>query len=964
MKKLTITIVFLLGSLFILFSENSKNRLNVKEYTLSNGLTVWLNEDVSQPKVIGSIIVKAGAKDSPNTGLAHYFEHIMFKGTDKIGTINYEEEKVWLDSISNKYDELADTSDDKKRLEIQKEINELSIKAADYVIPNEFNRLISQYGGTGLNAGTAWDYTMYFNTFSPQYIAQWCEINSERLINPVFRMFQSELETVYEEKNMYADMLGSQAAEKIIEQFFKPHPYQYPIIGSTENLKNPRLSEMEEFFNTYYVAGNMGLILSGHFDADEVLPILEETFGKIKKGAVEQKELEMPAPINGKVNFKAKIPIPFVRANAILWRGVPSNHPDEVGLNLVMSLLSNENKTGLLDKLTIDGKLMMSAGFSLNMNDAGAIALLAIPNIPFQTYGSAQKLLFNAIEKVKSGDISDEMFQSLKLEQQRNYLLELESLDKRNQKMIEVFAKGLTWSEYLERAKKNETITKQDVITIANKYLTNDYFDVKKKTGKYPNAKITKPPFKAIETTNKDEESEYSKWLATIERTDFTPRYLNFEEETNSTVIDNNQLVTLYHTPNEMNDVFNLVMKFEIGSRELPSLSSLVSYLNYVGTDRYTVDQFNEKLQELGSTLNFNVNTAQFTVTVSGFDNAFDETFDLVTHFLGNLKPDKSKLKKLIKERKLEDKAIRKSSDELGKAMAEKVKFGSNSNYLKRLSVKELKDMTAEQFISDLQIVLSTESNLHYSGALSKEVVSDVMKKYIPIETVNVKSINPTFRDGLTYSKSKVFFFNDPKATQSIVQAYLPGPIQGTVHDKHLSLLFNTYFGSGMSSLMFQEIREFRSLAYRTSSSFENPAIKLNDKAMLFNMFLSTQADKTIDAIEALQSLLADMPLNEKRLVAAKESLINQAQSAYPDFREKSQRIAQYKQQGYTQDPNELLVNDVSKMSLSDLKNFYEQHIKDQTIVYIIVGNKKQIDMEQLKQIGEVEELREKEFLN
>ncbi|MDD2475658.1 MAG: insulinase family protein, partial [Dysgonamonadaceae bacterium] len=799
---------------------------------------------------------------------------------------------------------------------------------------------------------------------SPQYMAQWCEINSERLINPVFRMFQSELETVYEEKNMYPDMLGSQASEKIIEQLFKPHPYQYPIIGSTENLKNPRLSEMEEFFNTYYVAGNMGLVLSGHFDADEVLPILEDTFGKVKKGKVEKKELEMPAPINGKVNLTAKIPIPFVRANVLLWRGVPSNHADEVALNLVMSLLSNENKTGLLDKLTIDGKLMMSAGFSLSMNDAGAIALLTIPNIPFQTYGSAQKLLFNAIEKVKNGDISDEMFQSLKLEQQRNYLLELESLDKRNQKIIEVFAKGLSWSEYLERAKKNETITKKDVIDVANKYLTNNYFDVKKKTGKYPNAKIDKPPFKPIETTNRDAESEYSKWLETIESSEFIPRYLNFEDEVHTSMIHGNELVTLYHTPNEINNLFNLVMKFEVGTQTLPNLSPLVSYLNYVGTDKYTVDQFNEKLQQLGSTLNFNVTASQFTVTVSGFDDLFEETFELVGHFLNNLKADKSKLKKLTKERKIEDKAIRKSPDELSKAMAEKVKFGNSSKYLTRLSAKELNKVSAEQFISDLQKVLSTESSFHYSGTLSEDLVSNIVVKNFPIQEVKEKSNNPIFRDGLIYPASKVFFYNDPKATQSIVQAYILGAPQNKVHDKNLSQLFNTYFGSGMSSLMFQEIREFRSLAYRASSSIENPPIKFKDKSMLFNMFLSTQADKTIDALEALQSLLEEMPLNGKRLEAARESLINQAQSAYPNFRDKSQLIASYKLQGYDEDPNKLLVEDVSKMDLNDLEDFYKRHIQGQTVVYIIVGNKKQIDMEKLQQMGEIEEMRVKDFLN
>ena len=963
MKKLVVVNALLLCSLFSLFSENPINPLNVKEYILSNGLTVWLNEDSSQPKVIGSIIVKAGAKDSPNTGIAHYFEHIMFKGTNKIGTTNYAEEKVWLDSISNKYDKLAGTADEAQRLEIQKEINELSIQAADYVIPNEFNRLISQYGGTGLNAGTSWDFTMYFNTFSPQYMAQWCEINSERLINPVFRMFQSELETVYEEKNMYADMLGSQAAERIIGEFFKPHPYQYPILGSTESLKNPKLSDMEEFFNTYYVAGNMGLILSGHFHSEDVLPILENTFGKIRKGEVAKQDIEMPAPINGKIDFTAKIPIPIVRANALLWRGVPSNHPDEVALNLVMSLLSNENKTGLLDKLTIDGKLMMSAGLSLSMNDAGAIALIAIPNIPFQTYRSAQKRLFSAIEKIKNGDISDEMFQSLKLEQQRNYLLELESLDKRNQKMIEVFAKGLTWNDYLEQAEKIETITKQDVIAIANKYLTSNYFDVKKKTGKYPNAKIEKPPFKAIETTNREEESDYSKWLQTIESADFTPRFLNFDEEANTTAINNNQLVTLYHTANEMNSVFNLTMRFEIGSRELPTLPPLVSYLNYIGTDKYTVDEFNQKLQELGSTLNFNASAAQFTVSVSGFDNAFEETFDLVIHFLTNLEADKSKLKKVVKERNLEDKATRKSSDELSKAMAEQVKYGDNSAYLTRLSLKEMKRLSAQQLTLTLQKVLSTQTSIHYSGTLPSTDVSDVVGKYFAADKVINESVNPTFRDGLTYSNAKVFFFNDPKATQSIVQAYMHGPKQSEVEAKFLSQLFNTYFGAGMSSLMFQEIREFRSLAYRASSTIENPPVKLSDKSMLFNMHLSTQADKTTDALQALQSLLVDMPLSEKRLDAAKENLINQAQSAYPNFRDKSQRIAQYKQLGYTEDPNKQLVDEVSGMTLSDLERFYKQHIQGQTVVYVVIGNKKNIDMTQLQQMGEFEEMKLKQFL-
>lgn len=264
--------------------------LHVRELKLSNGMTVWLNEDHSQPKIYGAVVVRAGAKDCPNTGIAHYFEHIMFKGTDRMGTVDYEAERPWLDSISAQYDLLSQTRDEQRRADIQKHINQLSLRAADYAIPNEFSRLISKYGGSGLNAATGPDVTYYYNTFLPQFITQWCWLNSERLIHPVFRGFQGELENVYEEKNRSADGLFGDALEKAMRAVFKDQPYAYPVIGSTESLKNPRLSDMEAFFRKYYVAPNMGLILCGDLTADERLTaLLEETFGRVPTGPLPQR---------------------------------------------------------------------------------------------------------------------------------------------------------------------------------------------------------------------------------------------------------------------------------------------------------------------------------------------------------------------------------------------------------------------------------------------------------------------------------------------------------------------------------------------------------------------------------------------------------------------------------------------------------------------------------------------------
>lgn len=298
MKRYIVSVALLLLAVLNGQAQQAK-ATEVKQLKLKNGLTVWLNEDHTQPKVYGALVVKAGAKDCPNTGIAHYLEHVLFKGTQRIGTTDYGQERVWLDSISAKYNELSQTSDAGARLQIQQDISRLSQRAAEYAIPNEFSRLISRYGGSALNASTSYDVTEYHNVFSPQYLEQWCWLNSERMLNPVFRLFQGELETVYEEKNRAADDMMTGALEHMLGKVFEGHPYQYPIIGSTENLKNPRLSDMEAFFRKYYVAGNMGLVLCGDLTAEGLEPLLERTFGRLPQGEVARQELPALKPFSG-----------------------------------------------------------------------------------------------------------------------------------------------------------------------------------------------------------------------------------------------------------------------------------------------------------------------------------------------------------------------------------------------------------------------------------------------------------------------------------------------------------------------------------------------------------------------------------------------------------------------------------------------------------------------------------------
>lgn len=936
------------------------NALKVKEYRLENGLTVWLNEDHSQPKVFGAVVVKAGAKDCPDTGIAHYFEHMMFKGTDRIGTLDYESEKVLLDSIAMKYDELAMTEDTAARARLQKEINELSIRSSEYVIPNEFNRIINRFGGSGLNAATSYDATIYFNTFSPQYMVQWAEINSERLINPVFRLFQSELETVYEEKNMYGDFIGGQVMDTLMARYFGPHPYAYPIIGSTKNLKNPRLTEMHKFFEDYYVASNMALILSGDFDAQQVMPILEKAFSRIRSGNAPKQEKVMLPPFNGRETMKVKFPIPFIKAMGLGFRGVSANHEDQVALNIAVNLLNNANGTGYLDKLMVEHKLMGALAINESMNEAGILAVAIMPKLLIQSYSSAEKMVWDEINRVKNGDFSDEMFNSLKLEQKRQYASSLENIDSRATIMMNLFSQGKSWNDYLNEVARIESITKEDVVRVAQKYFSNNYLCVTKSTGKYPKDNLPKPAFSPVVPRNADASSSYAKQLEKIPEQQVAPRIIDFEKDVKTSKLT--PLVTLYTTPNPLNDIFTLNISYGIGALEQPELMQLTNYLQLLGTESLSFEQFRSRLQSIGSTLAFDVTPDAFVMKVTGFDNHIDETMELVGDFIRHAKADDKKLRQIVDDAKVSEKAFFKSGDNVASALLEQVKYGDQSRYLRKLSLSQIKKLKGKDMLAIYDKVRSVQCDLHYCGTLPVEKVIGTIRQHLPLERTTVASNSPYYRELKQYDRPTVFFIDMPDMAQSIVYGYVKGDPVDDKASRHASQLFSVYFGGDMSSLMFQEIREFRSFAYRTSGRYQLPNHAHKGTAGSFTAMLSTQSDKTLDALGVLDSLIREMPLKPERMEAVKQTLVNRINNDYPPFRNLSEKVASARMEGFDRDPAEEFLRDIATMDMQDISRFYREQISGRPVVYVIAGNRKHIDMKKLAKYGTIIKVKKKDI--
>ena len=938
------------GAVFALMAMSQATALQVHETELSNGMKVWLNVDHSQPKVFGAVVVGAGSVDCPDTGIAHYFEHIMFKGTPELGTVDYDSEKVYLDSISMKYDELSHTTDAAARKTIQHDINRLNIKASEYAIPNEFNRLTSLYGGSDLNAGTSYDFTFYHNTFSPQFIEQWCELNSHRLIHPVFRLFQGELETVYEEKNMYSDDPGSMMLEQITNKFFAGTPYAYPIIGNTENLKNPRQSDMVAFYKKYYVASNMGLVLSGDFNPDEVMPLLERTFGRLERGVKPVRDKIVAPAIVGQPEEKFLFPMPLIGMSALLFRGPTDYDPDAPAMKVALGLLNNNNKTGLLDELTNKDRVYMTMGLNIGMNQASALAVMVVPKLLCKVK-TAENLCLEQIEKLKNGDFTDEQLLAVKQMIARDNEMELESISKRSELMVAAMSAGVSWDDFMKLNSRIADITRDDVTRVARKYFTDNFYRFHKKNGRVPVEQIAKPEYTPVKPQHSADKSAFAQRLEQIPVRDVAPRLLDFGRD--AVKVKMNGGNTLYAGPNPLNNIFTLIINFHKGTLQDKLLSAATEYVGELGTDSLDVKEFGAAMQKIGAEMSFGTDEQQTMLVLKGEEKNIEAALGLLGHFLDRMKPDEEKLKSTKDAAGPTEKSFWDDNTEVFGALAFKVMHGDRSTYLTRLTTKELKKVKSNELIASIKGLYDTRCDISYSGNLQPSQVAEMITRNLP-QLTGVQE-NPMQEIVLqTPQTPTVYVFDMPKSRQTIVGLYRPLADVASDRDKVCLKAWGEYFGGGMSSVLFQEVREFRSMAYAAQGVPMTPTLARSANPCGYLSLVATQADKSMQAVHLLDSLINDMPLNPENMAVARQSLLNDVNNSYPTFRGKPLTIALSERVGHTCDAHTALVEQLPTLSQADIEAFYSQHIKGQPYQLMIVGDVKKLDLKALARYGKV----------
>ncbi len=917
---------------------------------LDNGLTAILAPNRYLPHVFGAVAVRAGSKYDPpdHTGMAHYLEHMLFKGTQELGTIDYASERPYLDSIAFWYDRLPKATTPDVRRRILQTINRLSVQAARYAIPNELDRLLQLIGAQNINAFTHYDKIVYHNAFPSHQIERWLDIYAHRFSQPVFRLFQSELEVVYEEKNRMMDDYSFFIMEALFKNFFTKHPYRRPIIGETHHLKTPSINAMYRYFMQYYRPNNMALILVGDFDIDDTIDRIRRKFGCWQPAAVPPFPTYEEPPFEGRKVVKLRVS-PF-RMGIIAFRVAPHSHSDAPILKFIVRLLSNANNTGLLDRLVREGTLLAAYPIPLLLQDHGMMAFFFMPKLVGQWFRTAERHVLRQLDRIKTGDYPRELFESVRYELWREAQLKEESNADIALELVDAFIYGIPPQEYLQRNRIYDALQPEQVSAVARKYFGSDYLVIQSRKGTPSKEKLPKPPFEPIQQTARGAESAYARRYKQLPELPFAPQFIDFSEGMPQHTTDRYQL---YHTLNPLNSVASLTFRWRIGKLHDRLLPYVVSYLSLVGSRRYVGQQLGFQLGTLGFGFQLSVTDNYTTLSLTGPDENLSDALPLIFDWLRYPEENPSKIDIIYKQAKASYQALLHDPADVARVLRDYVMYGKYSPYLRQLPLKEIKNLTVQTLLDKWHEVRRRPFEVHYVGKHSKPTIVQLIDSIFSDAKGEVSLPSMPFieRPLRIPSNDRIYYANREDAIQShlyfysVTSEFAPEDWVGLV-------LFGRYFGSDMSSLLFQELREFRSLAYAAGGSFHLPS--LPDGPLAFQGYLGTQSDKTVEAIETVYHLIHHLPVDSKRLGEIIASERNALLMNMPSMRKRSFYILRWRRRGWTTDPSQQLWEKLSSSEAEVLHHqmlkAYHRYLQSRPIVFMGVIDPRRCSIDQLQE--------------
>ena len=962
MKLIYFILAMLTGSYIITAQKLQPPVLNdplkAQIYTLDNGLTVYMSVNKEEPRVQTYIGVRAGSKDDPSdaTGLAHYFEHLMFKGTPNFGTTDWEKEKIYLAEIEDLFELYTKTTNETERKKIYQKIDAISYEASKLAIPNEYDKLMKTIGSTGTNAATGNDYTYYVENIPNNQIENWAKIQFDRFSMPVLRLFHTELETVYEEKNMSLTNDGRRVNEAMLAALFPNHPYGLQTtLGHPEHLKNPSVKKIKQFFEAYYVPNNMAVSLSGDFDPKQVIAILNETLGKLKPGKPKKFEAKPLPPLNGSVAIDV---VGLEAENVRIAYRVPKKGTKESMIaDLVADILSN-SKAGLFD-VNINQKQLVqgnASAFAWSLNDHGAFVVSA-RNKANQTLEDVKDLLMEQINLLKQGSFEDWLISASIKNNKLAEIRDLESNRARSMKMLMAYLNYQDWHEVVNYYQEMQKITKKEVVEFAQKYLGNQHVIVYKRQGQPTDIPIVEKPSITPIFVNRDVQSEFFKKIASSKVLKIEPQFLDFNKDLETLKISHNQ--TLLYKKNDTNDYFNLVYYFEFGTADDNMLALAARYLDFLGTSKLSADKIKEEFFKIACSFTVNSDQDRTYISVSGLAENQTKAILILESLLADAQADDNAYRDLIKSTlKSRADAIKNQRSNFA-ALVNYATYGADSPTTRILSEEALSQIRPTDLTKLIKSLTTYEHLILYYGPSSAKQIAESVKQLhkIPSTLLAVPKGKPFVIQETTENKVLFAHYEGP---QSYVQTNSRGMLYNESKTPIINL-YNSYFGGGMNAIVFQEMREKRGLAYTARANYQAP--NKPDDFYINTSFIVTQNDKVVDALSAFNDLFNNIPVSENAFRLAKESLITNIETNRITNMNVIWNYLGAKRMGRNYDIRKVLYQELPKLNMADIVAFNEAYIKESAKVYIILGNEKLLDFKAIEtQFGPVERLQTKTY--
>jgi predicted Zn-dependent peptidase len=931
------------------FDTVPNDPLKVRIYTLDNGLKVYLTVYKDAPRIQTAIAVKTGSKNDPhdNTGLSHYLEHVMFKGTDEFGTKDYLQERPMLEQIEYKFEVYRQTTDTVQRKKIYHEIDSISQIASKYAIANEYDKLLAVIGAKGTNAFTSFEETVYINDIPSNKIKPWLEIEFERFKDPVFRLFHTELETVYEEKNMSLDNDDDKVFDSLFSGLFKKHTYgTQTTIGTVEHLKNPSVRSLREYFSARYVPNNMAIVMSGDFNPDEVIRDIDATFGQLSSRPVTPFVPPVEDTIKGVI---PKVVMgPDAESVTIGYRLKGASTKDADLLTVFNMILSNRT-AGLIDLNLNQGQLVLEAGaFAYILKDY-SVEILSGKAKSGQSLDDVTNLLLDQIERVKNGAFPDWLIPAILNDIKLKEIRSAESNRGRTFTLVDGFVKEIPRSEEVKYVERLSTIKKEDIVDFAKQNFRKNFVIVYKRTGQDLTVqKVIKPAITPV-TMNRDDESDFLKKIVSEPSGDIQPVFLDYNSDIRKFRIKSN--IEVLYSPNRENNTFALYYYFRMGENHNKAIGLALDYLKYLGTSKYTAGEVQEEFYKIGCSFNVSSSEAETWVSLSGLSENMAKGVALFEHLLSDAQvnyPAWENMVSDINKRRMDDKLSKNII--LWSAMYNYGVFGESSPFTNIYQSDSLKRIDPGNLVSIIQSLTSHVHTILYYGPETQANLTALLNKEhkVPASLQPVPAEKEF--DQLPNAKTQVFTAHyDMKQVEIVMlsrsEKYKPELVP-------VIRLFNEYFGGGMNSIVFQEIRESKGLAYSAYAGYRSPQ-RPEYYNYLFS-YIGTQIDKLPEAMNAMMGIFNNMPESEMALNASKEALLNKIRT---ERITKAQILFNYlnaRKFGLTYDIRKDVFEKVPAMTFADLKSFQETYVKNKKFNIMVLGNKNLLDVKTLEKYGPV----------